>query len=166
MAQRVGAAHRHVVDAAQPDDRDHEPEAVAGVQIGAPLNTHAIQGCPQLRRLEQLVDDDLGRLLEFPRLEAQAHPQLEDLAGDGVGADPAGLVRWGRVEKSRQVLIVRHHLTPDFGEHLGVVLGEAGDASVGLLLKLRCVDDEGRPPVGERDTDLGLGLDHASSEAG
>src|SRR3972149_11938982 len=81
MRQRVRAADRQVMNPAQPDDRDDEAEAVAGVQVGPPLDALAVERGAQFRGFEQLIDQYLWRLLEFLRLAAYFAPELEHPAG-------------------------------------------------------------------------------------
>src|SRR3972149_472286 len=80
--------------------------------------------------------------------------------------EPPSMTGRRRVEEGGQVLIVRHHLAADLVEHLGVVLGEACDAGVGLLLQVWRVDDQRRTAICEGDAGLGLRLDHAGAAAG
>jgi hypothetical protein len=167
VRKRVRSADRHVVIAAQPDHRHHETEPVARVQVRAPLDALAVQRRAHLVRLEDLVDQHLGALVQLLWIEAQLDPQLQQPARGHLVAAVAGhLVRGRAVEHRGDVLVVLHHLAADLGEGVGVAARVVRDAGVSLVGEFGPVDDQRRAPVGERDSDLRIGFDHARAEAG
>src|SRR3972149_10128285 len=156
MRQRVRAADRQVMNPAEPDDRDEEAEAVAGVQVGPPLDTLAVERGAQFRGFEQLIDQYLWRLLEFLRLEAYFAPELEPPAG-GLGLAEGFAARFvghRGVQKRCQVAVVGHHLAANLVEYFRIMPRVAGDTLARLVRQLGPIDDERRAAVGERDSDL------------